>query len=231
MYKLAKDHTGAEKMVLENPSLLWKKGQPIEGIIPAELAVGKDGTLRVVSYSLVSRQSAVKAAEAWLSMRGYSIEGTLTLSKYVMGLPRLLKPLSPFFRTHKADAYIAVIDLKTAEPRKVIVTKLLDSPNLLAAIDWERTSKRSQKPAVHIYPDKPKSGKEDTYTCLLPPSFTVAARCGAEMMKDMSEFVRNAYGSCYERFMDTVQKVNEPVKEKELPDIRETEKNRSGRSR
>lgn len=231
MYTQSKDRTGRERISIENPSLLWKKGQSIAGIIPSELVMEKDGTVTVASYALVSRPSALKAAESWLRMRGYDPDGTLVLSSYALSLPRLLKPLLPFFRANKADGYIAVIDMRTKEPRKVSVSGLLSSPNLLLAIDWARTAKRGLYPEVHIYGEEnERERKSSEYSFLLPPSFTIAAKGSESVVRELSEFVRTVYGSCYERFMDSVVRQSERRREQDsFPLIPLREKERGSR--
>ena len=209
MYTFSKDRFGDERITLEGSSILWKKGQPIAGLIPSELRADKDGSLHVISYALVSRDSAIKAAEAWLSMRGYSIDESLFLSRYALSLPGLLKPFLPFFRKHSADGYIAVIDLN-GDVRRVSVTKLLKSPSLMEAIDWEKTAKLGRTPAVHILPEEVKdNGGEEMYEFLIPPAFAVSSRCPASFVEPMKDFVRGVFGPSYQRFEESIHKVNE----------------------
>lgn len=233
MYRTFRDRNGIDKAVLENQHALMPKGQKAIGAVPSEIIFRKDGAPEVVSFAPVSRESALKACSDWLRMHGVDATAAIEYSKKAIALQGKIRPLSAFFRNHRADAYIPVVEASTGESCRVLVSTLPSSPVLISSIAWDRSAERFRKPSLFIMKDeKEERGESDKYVCLLPPAFTESARGEKKVMDELKDFVEKTYGSCYERFLDSFvkeDKAKEPERIQPLIRLGEKTKERGGR--
>lgn len=232
MYRTFRDRNGIDKAVLENQHALMPKGQKAIGAVPSEVIFRKDGAPQVVSFAPVSKESAIKACSDWLQMHGVDATAAIEYSKKAIALQGKIRPLSAFFRNHRADAYIPVVEASTGDSCRVLVSTLPSSPVLISSIAWDRSAERFRKPGISIMKDEKEKNGNDTYVCLLPPAFTESARGDRKVMDELKDFVEKTYGSCYERFLESFVK-EDKAKEKEhvqpLMRLGEKTKERGGR--